>query len=110
MSWAETLTPAERKQLVAWARSAVHGVDQSAVFVGVLDGSPLDVGRIEFTLQLGHALLNKKPIVLTVPHGVDLPPKLVAVADCVVRYDPSRLESISEALTQALSEMGINRH
>ena len=109
MSWAEKLTPAERRQLVSWARRAVHGLDESAAFIGVLDDRPLDAARIEFTLQLGHALLTGKPIVLPVPHGVTLPPKLEAMADRIVRYDPQHLPSLAAGLAQALAELGINR-
>lgn len=103
------LSSKERRELVAWAKGALHGLDQSAAFVGVLDNHPLDATRIEFTLQLGHALLNEKPIILTVPHGVALPAKLEAVADAVVRYNPDDLASMQPGLLEAFTRLGINR-
>lgn len=108
MSWQEKLSKAERQQLVTWARRAVYGLNNSAVFCGLLGNGPLDAARIEFTLQLGHALLNDKLIVLPVPIGFEVPPKLAAVADRIVRYDPSNLETLQVAVTQALTELGIN--
>ena len=105
----QPLTAAEKRQLVAWGRRAVHGLDESAVFVGVLGGGPLDAGRIEFTLQLGHALLTGKTIILPVPHGVEIPAKLAAAADRIVRYDSQNPETLQSALAQALAEMGINK-
>jgi hypothetical protein len=103
------LSKKQRRELEAWARRAVHGVDESAIYLGILDDSPLDQGRIEFTLQLGHALLTDKPIILTVPHGVALPAKLAAVADRVVRFDPANKESMLPGLTAALTELGVNK-
>jgi hypothetical protein len=97
-------------QLVQWAERALHGLDESEVFVGVLDEQPLDQGRIEFTLQLGHALLTDKPIVLPVPIGVQIPEKLRAVADQIVYYDPANLDSLQAALAQALTELGFKKH
>jgi hypothetical protein len=103
------LTNKERRQLEGWARRAVHGVDESAIYCAILADGPLDQGRIEFTLQLGHALLTDKPIIVTVPHGVALPAKLAAVADHVVRFDPANKESMMPGLTAALTKLGINK-
>lgn len=95
--------------MIGWAKRAIHGLDESAAFVGVLDKGALSATRIEFTLQLGHALLNEKPIILTVPHGVALPVKLEAVADAVVRYNPDDLASMQPGLLEAFTRLGINR-
>jgi hypothetical protein len=100
------LTNKERREVKDWARRAVHGVDESAIYLGILDEGPLDEARIEFTLQLGHALLTDKPIILTVPYGVVLPVKLAAIADKVVRFDPANKESMVPGLTAALTELG----
>lgn len=103
------LSAKERDDMVRWARGAVHGLDESAIFVGIFDDRPMDATRIEFTLQIGHALLTEKPIVLTVPHGMRIPPKLEAVADRIVRYDPDDMETIQRGLVQALTELGVNK-
>jgi hypothetical protein len=95
------------RELKKWAKRAVHGLDESALFAGVLN-SPTGDERWEFALQLGHCLLTEKPIVLAAPHGAHVPERLAAAADRVVRYDPNNLESLQVAMTQALTELGIN--
>ena len=94
------------KDLLAWGRRALRGLDKSAVYVGVLNDAPLSAARVEFTLQLGHALLTEKPIILTVPSGVRLPDKLRAIADRVVFYNPGDGSSVAAGVAQALTEMG----
>jgi hypothetical protein len=109
MSLEDRLSKAERKQLVAWAKKALHPLDESSSMIGVLDGRALDVGRIEFTLQVGHCLLTGKPLILTVPHGFEIPPKLAAAAERIVRYDPNDPPSLQHALTPVLTELGANK-
>lgn len=96
----------EERELLQWAKRAIHGLDQSRIFVGILDDQPLSAARVKFTLQLGHALLNGKPIVLTVPNGTELPAKLRAIADRVVYYTPGDPESLTHALTPVLRDLG----
>ena len=103
------LSAKERRQLKAWTTRALHGLDESSVFIGILDDSPMNVTRIEFTLQLGHSVLNEKLIVIPVPHGVEVPRKLAAVADRIVRYDPQDLATLQGEITKALTELGINK-
>jgi hypothetical protein len=100
--------PKGSKDLVTWARRALYGLDNSACFVGVMDDRPMNTARVEFTLQLGHAVLMNKPIIIPVPFGVEIPSKLAAVADRVVRYDPEDLETLKANLTVIFTEMGIN--
>ena len=61
-------------------------------------GRDLSAASITFKLQIGHALVSGKPIVLTVPHGVPIPPKLEAAATAVARYNASDPESLTAAL------------
>lgn len=105
----EPATAAERKQLIEWAKRAMHGLDESHVFIGILDNRPLNAARVAFTLQLGHCVLEDKLIILPVPHGVELPKKLAAVADEIVRYNPGDLESLQRGLEKALRELGVNK-
>ena len=49
-----------------------------------------------------------KPIVISVPFGVDVPAKLQLVADRIVRYDPTRPETLEQNMVVALTELGIN--
>ena len=102
------MTNSEKKHLVSWARRAMHGLDDSACFVGILDDHPMTAARVEFTLQVGHCVLTGKPIIIPVPFNVEVPEKLRLVADRIVRYDPNRMESLTENLTVALTEMGLN--
>jgi hypothetical protein len=95
------------QDLLAWGRRALRGLDESAVYVGVLGEQPLSAWRIEFTLQLGHALLTEKPIILTVPAGTELPDKLRQIADRVVVYNRDDLSSLQAGVAQALTEMGL---
>jgi hypothetical protein len=99
----------ENKELVAWAARALHGLDDSVVFCGVLNDSPVSAARVEFTLQIGHALLTGKPIVLTVPQGVVIPDKLRAAADRIVVYNADDPASLQEGLAKALTEMGFKK-
>jgi hypothetical protein len=94
------------KDLLKWGRRALRGLDESAVYVGVLSDQPLSAARIEFTLQLGHALLTDKPIILTVPSGTQIPDKLRQIADRVVVYNHDDGASLTAGVAQALTEMG----
>ena len=73
------------ERLMAIAQRAMHGLDESAVFVGVLGDKPLNATRIEFLIQLAHCILMNKTIIVPAPHGYPIPPKLEAIADRIVR-------------------------
>ena len=103
------LSPDEAAQMLEWGERALKGMDSSHVFMGILDGEPLSVARLEFTLHIGHCLLTDKPMILAVPSGVVLPQKLEAVADKVVRYNPDDLPSLQAGIAQALTEMGVKK-
>ena len=107
--WLEKLPRAERRKLMSWAKRSLHGLTESEIFVGILDDHPMDEGRMEFTLQLGHAVLLGKLIVIPVPYDVEVPRKLLAVADRIVRYRKGEPESLYGPLTEALTELGINK-
>ena len=105
------MTKTER-ELVEFARTALHGLDQSHMFVGLIDDRKLDpknpsVSR--FLLQLGYALVTGKLIILPVPHGVEVPRKLEAVADAIVRYNPDDMATLQAGLTKALTELGASK-
>lgn len=103
------LTDEESKELTAWARRAVHGLDESEAYIGILNDQPLNTARIEFMLQFAHALLLEKPIVLCVPIGTRIPDKMRMIADHVIEYSLSDLSSLHSGLAQTLTEMGINK-
>jgi len=105
-SLAESLSAKQRKELLDWAGRSLKGLDESHVFVGIMDGKPLDVARVEFLIQLGHAILNDKPLVFPVPHGMELPKKLEAVADAIIRYNPDDLQTLELGLEKWFTESG----
>src|SRR5690242_10002245 len=89
----------------AWAESAVRGLDDSATMVGIF-GDQNRGARLEFALQIGHCILEEKPIVLCVPEGVRLPEKLVQVAAAIARYNPALgPAALHEALKAALERI-----
>jgi hypothetical protein len=102
-------TNSEDRQLVKFAEAALRGLDDSACFVGVLNSDELTPARIEFTLQIGHALLTGKPIILTVPQDAHINDKLRAAADRIVVYNPDDPSSLQYGLAQALTELGIKK-
>lgn len=105
------MTKTER-ELVEFARTALHGLDQSHMFVGLIDDRKLDtmnpaVNR--FLLQLGYAVMTDKLLVIPAAHGVEVPRKLAAVADAIVRYNPEDMATLQAGLTKALTELGANK-
>jgi hypothetical protein len=92
-----------------WARRAVAGLKDSHVMVGMLDASDLSDARYEFQLQIGHCLVTDKPVVLIVPHGTNVPAKLLAAATVVERYTLGDLASAQAATTRALEAVGVER-
>lgn len=106
--------PSEKdKELVDLALSAIHNLEKSHVFVGIVDDRKLDLKKAsvcQFLLQIGYSVMHDKLIVIPVPHGVEVPKKLEAVADAIVRYDPDNPASMHAGMTKALTEIGINKH
>jgi hypothetical protein len=105
-SLAESLSAKQRREMLEWAGRALKGLDASHVFLGILDGKPLDVARVEFLIQLGHAILNDKTLVFPVPHGMEVPKKLEAVADAIIRYNPDDLQTLELGLEKWFTESG----
>lgn len=95
-------------ELIAVTKRALRSLDASHVYVGIVGNHPVDEARIQFLIELGHCVLTGKTIIIPVPYGMDVPPKLAAVADRIVRYDPNRMETLQHNLAVALTEMGIN--
>lgn len=96
------------EQLRALAARALHHIEESNVFVGVSDERGYGgAGAIEFTLQIGYCVLNDKPIILPVPYGVEIPKKLAAIADKIIRFDPKDLSTMELGLKQYFTEAGV---
>lgn len=100
------LTKKEKEQLLALAKRALHGLPESTIFMGIFSGpNEGRVERIEFLMQLGYAILHNKTIIIPAPYDTEVPAKLVAVADRIVRYNPEDPMTLEPALTQALTEV-----
>ena len=101
----------EKRQLIDWAKSALHGVDDSAVFLSIDAGADdtYDAARIRWLLQLAHCIVTNKPIILTCPRGHALPPKLAATADHIVYYNADDPETMQLGLLRAFTELGLNK-
>ena len=103
----DALLTDDQRELVAYAKDAIHILDESHIFVGILDGSD-DAATARFMIQLGYSVLHDKVIIIPVPFGMRLPTKLERIADKIVRYDPARMASLSENLAVVLTELGVN--
>lgn len=65
---------------------------------------------IEFALQIGAAILLEKPLILLVPAGRVIPPKLRAIADRIIEADLDRATmdaaDIQKQIRQAFTDFG----
>lgn len=82
---------------VQWAKSATAGLDHSGVMVGILDRRGPKAARWEFAIQIGHCLLEDKPLVLLTAMGDVIPEKLRAAATIIEEYRPGDLVSMKAA-------------
>jgi hypothetical protein len=97
----------DEAEFLKWAELATRGLDQSNVMFGVLNGEGTKGARHEFALQIGHCLLEGKPILLLVPRGANLPPKLEAAATVIEYFDPALPASAEQASKRALERLGV---
>lgn len=96
----------EDAQFLAWAKRALAGVDQSGVMLGILSARQSN-SRLEFALQIGHCLLEDKPLILIAPQGADVPAKLRAAATVLEWFVPGNEASVMEATKRALATVGL---
>ena len=94
--------------LVQWARRATQVLDQTNVMIGFLGGHDT---RSElywsFAVQVGHCLLEAKPLVLLVPVGFEVPPHLKAAASAVEYYIEGNETSVKDATKRAFEQLGV---
>jgi hypothetical protein len=94
------------KDFLRWAKQATAGIDQSGLMLGVL-GADQSGARLEFAIQVGHCLLENKPLVLIAPHGANIPEKLRVAASAVEFFDPTNEHSMMDATKRALAAVGL---
>jgi hypothetical protein len=96
----------DNKAFQQFSKRALAGLTQSPCMIGVFDdGRP----RYEFMLQVGHCLVEDKPLLLIVPEGAKIPDKLRAAATAVETYRPDDMESMYRATQRALKVIGIEK-
>jgi hypothetical protein len=96
---------------LAWAKDVrenmVPGMMGSAMVVS-LYRQDFDV---KFAVELGASLMLDKPLILSVRPGVQVPDKLVRVADAILELDPSRPDlyqaALHDAMDRILKERGL---
>jgi hypothetical protein len=62
-------------------------------------------GDVKYWVELGASIMYDKPIIALVLGDTEIPPKLVKVADKVVRLPEGINPEASDALAQAIREM-----
>jgi len=96
--------------LVAWARRATAGIDQSASMIGIVDWTKSDKDSDRywtFAIQLGRCLLEGKPLLLIVPNGTDVPERLKLAASAVEYYVDGDDVSVTAACKRAFESIGV---
>lgn len=95
----------DREDFIRVAKSSVEGLKDSHVMLGFW-GSENKPERWQFIMQIGYALLHNKPILIVLPEGASIPPKLALIAEVIEYYQPGDLDSMHEAARRALVSFG----
>ncbi len=96
----------EWKRFVTHARKTVKQMQDSAVTL-VIGPDILNPPDIDFLLQIGASVLMEKPLLVVVPEGRTLPPKLERIADRVIVADYKDGERIQEAIKRFMTDFGL---
>lgn len=83
------------REFVRWAKRATAGIDKSGAMVGIITGD--EPARLEFALQIGHCLLENKPLYIVAPMGIKLSKALIRAATAIEYFDPKNEESFRVA-------------
>jgi hypothetical protein len=84
-------------------RETMEGIAGSGVVVSLAPG-PGAEGDVKYAVELGLSIMLDKPLLVVVTPGVEVPPKLRAVADEVVEADVD-LEQGQRAVAEALKRI-----
>jgi len=90
----------ELKNLKKIAKDSAEQIDESAFFLSLF--TPNYEKDPVALMQLALGILLEKPLLLVVPHGVKIPPRLEQIADGIARYDPEDMTSAEEAVKEIL--------
>lgn len=106
---AERDDPFEDPRVKAWAqrveRELVPMIRDSAVTMQIVSGTEPDV---KIAVELGFMILLDKPIILAVLPGVQVPPKLMVVADAIVEFDEHDPDGTQRRLGEAVRRLGVD--
>lgn len=97
------------EQLAAWVKRATEGIVGTEAFVQLYNQKMKDDPLSDPTplIQMAAAIYLDKPVVLLVPSGAILPPKLVRLADAIEFFHPEDKTSLLEATKRALRTVGL---
>jgi hypothetical protein len=94
--------------LARWARRATAALDQTNTMIGFLGDHNTNGERYwSFAVQVGHCLLEGKPLLLLAPVGFEVPPHLKAAAPAVEYYIQGNEASVEDATKRAVARLGI---
>lgn len=94
------------KEFIKWAKKATAGIDTSDSMIGFIDGSKNSVNYWKFAVQIGHLLMEGKPLMLVIPIGHKAPDKLLAAATVVEYFTPGNEAAMKEAIKRGMSKLG----
>jgi hypothetical protein len=82
----------------------VPKIDGSDFGVSLVPDDPAKVD-VKFAVELGLLLMLDKPLLLVIKPGMELPPKLAAVADAIVEIDmadPAGQQALADAIARLI--------
>jgi len=88
------------RQFVRWAKKATEGIDNSKCMVGIITGDQKT--KLEFALQVGHCLIEGKPLYLVVPMNHKLPYALFKAAAAIEFFNPDDEGSFRAAVQRVM--------
>lgn len=99
------------KELAAWVKRTTEGITGSAAFVQLYNQKMKDDPLSDPTplIQMAAAIYMDKPVILLVPDGAEIPPKLLRVADAIEFFHPGDTSSLHQATVRALRTVGMGQ-
>ena len=94
--------------VVAWAKHVIDDMvpkmKGSAICVSLVPHDPPTQGDVKYWVELGAMICMDKPVLLVVMGNTELPPKLEAIADRIVRLPEGVSMASSDELAQQIAD------
>lgn len=92
---------------VRWLREQVEAINESAVVVQIFNQSMVSDWESDFApiIHIGAAVLLGKPLIILVRDNDEIPERLAAIADRVIRFDGENMAGIHTELGEAMNEL-----